>query len=125
MKSVERIDFTANVLDIWRDKSVTARAHKPGPPERVDGMTIGVANISPGDSPHDGEMHPDGDEILFVVSGKLRLHHDSSSEPMLLTSGQACIVRQGEWHKIDCLEQASLIYITPGPDGEARFRTSN
>jgi len=39
-------------------------------PERPDlpipfaGMTFGVAKMSE-NSPHDGEMHPDGDEVLF------------------------------------------------------------
>ncbi|MCR9259064.1 MAG: cupin domain-containing protein [Pseudomonadaceae bacterium] len=121
MKAVEQVDLVANVLDIWQDKSVTLRERKPGPPERVDGMTVGVAHLVPGGSPHDGEMHPNGDEILYVVSGRLLLQHDSGNEPLELTSGQACIVRQDEWHKVECLEKTSLIHITPGPDGEARF----
>lgn len=73
MTSVERVDLSAHLLDLWQDKSVTLRERKPGPPERIDGMTIGVANIAPGESPHDGEMHPNGDEVLYVVSGRLIL----------------------------------------------------
>ena len=40
----------------------------PALPERIDGMTVGIQRITE-DSPHDGEMHPDGDEILHVIRG--------------------------------------------------------
>jgi hypothetical protein len=29
----------------------------------VDGFTVGVVEFSPGQSPRNGEMHPDGDEL--------------------------------------------------------------
>ena len=121
MTMIDRIDVSDAVLDIWRDLSITARKRKPGPPERIDGMTVGVVTINPGQSPHNGEMHPDGDEILYVVSGTLQLTYDSASKPMELATGEACIVRKGEWHKVDCTEQTTFIHITPGPNGEARF----
>ena len=118
--SIDLIDPTNMVLDIHRDLSVSARERKPGPPERIDGMTVGILTMS-GPSPHNGEMHPDGDEILYVYSGKLRLTCDSSEEVVELSSGQACIVRKGEWHKVECEEETQLIHITPGPNGDARF----
>lgn len=121
MASVERVDLTGAVLDIYRDWSVSQRQRQPGPPERVDGMTFGVVTMQPGQSPHSGEMHPDGDEILFVISGTLIITYDSGQEPLELAAGQACIVRQGEWHMVDCVAEAQLLHITPGPNGEARF----
>ena len=46
-----------------------------------------------GDAPHGGEVHPDGDEILLVISGKLRISCDSfPGQDTILTAGQACIV---------------------------------
>lgn len=122
MVSIKRIDTANNVLDIWRDLSITDREKKPGPPQRIDGMTVGVVTIEPGESPHNGEMHPDGDEVLYVVKGTLRLTYDSWSEPLDLKSGEACIVPKGEWHMVDCTEQTTLVHITPGPNGEARFK---
>jgi len=122
MAPVEPVNTSSFILDIWKDLSITARERKPGPPERIDGMSVGVVTIAPGESPHDGEMHPDGDEILYVVSGMLRVTHDSGNQPVDLFAGQACIVRKGEWHKVDCLEETKLIHITPGPNGEARFK---
>lgn len=121
MSTVERVDVNKRVLDLWQDLSVSSRERKPGPPQRIEGFTLGVVTISPGESPHNGEMHPDGDEILYVVSGTLRLTHDSGDEPVDLVAGEACIVHRGEWHLVDCIEETTLIHITPGPRGEARF----
>ena len=67
-------------------------------------------------------MRPDGDEILYVISGTLRVVHDSGKDPVDFVAGEACIVRRGEWHMVDCLEVTKLLYITPGPNGEARFK---
>ena len=39
-------------------------------------MTIGIVTMSH-DAPHRGEVHPDGDEILYVISGKLRVTGES------------------------------------------------
>ena len=119
---IELIDTSNTVLDIRSDWSVRQRARNPGPPARIDGMTVGVVAMNANErSPHNGEMHPDGDEILLITSGKIRISHDSGAEPLELSAGEGCIVRKGEWHKIDCLDDGQLIHITPGPNGEARF----
>ena len=119
---IERVDMAQSVLDIYGDLSITSRIRKPGPPERVDGMTVGLVTMTAAEpSPHNGEMHPDGDEILLVTSGRIRISFDSGTEPLDLVSGQACIVHKGEWHKIDCIADSQFVHITPGPRGEARF----
>ena len=41
MNQIVAVDVTRFALDLRRDLSVTPRAPKPGPPERIDGMTIG------------------------------------------------------------------------------------
>ncbi len=120
MPKLERVDVTGHVFDIHRDLSVTARAPKPGPPERIDGMTVGIVAVT-GDAPHNGEVHPDGDEILYVVLGRFRVTGDSAPDaPLVLAAGDACIVRKGEWHKVSMLEPGQLIHITPGPRGDYR-----
>jgi quercetin dioxygenase-like cupin family protein len=122
MTKIERVDVSRFVLDIHRDLSVSTRARKPGPPERIDGMTVGIQMITE-DAPHDGEMHPDGDEILYVASGRMRLSGDSDA-PIELGPGEACIVRRGEWHRLSVVEPALLVHITPGPRGAARPRST-
>ncbi len=122
MSKIDRVDVSRSVLDVHRDLSVSTRARKPGPPERIDGMTIGIQTVTR-DAPHGGEMHPDGDEILYVISGRLRVTGDSEpNEPIELGPGEACIVRKGEWHRVTVVEPAQLVNITPGPRGEHRPR---
>ncbi|HKI74133.1 MAG TPA: cupin domain-containing protein [Pseudomonadales bacterium] len=83
-------------------------------------MTVGIFTLTE-DAPHDGEMHPDGDEILHVVSGKVRVSCDSSpGEDLILGPGDTCIVPKGEWHKVSVVEEARFIHITPGPNGDHR-----
>lgn len=120
MKNIVAVDVSRHVLDLRRDWSVSVRAGKPGPPERIDGMTIGFVAVT-GSPPHNGEVHPDGDEILYVISGKLRVIGESDPDaPLDLGPGDACIVRKGEWHQVLTLEPAQLLHITPGPNGDHR-----
>ncbi len=119
MQTIEPVDPTECSFDIHRDLSVTARERTPGPPKRIDGMTIGILTMTE-DAPHGGEVHPDGDEILYVISGRLRVEGDSSPEPLELAAGGACIVRKGEWHRVSVLEPTQLIHVTPGPNGDHR-----
>ena len=96
------------------------RKSSPGPPERIDGMTVGIVTMTE-DAPHGGEVHPDGDEFLYIVSGRVRITVESDPDAeLVLGPGGACIVPKGEWHKVSVLEKTQLIYITPGPNGDHR-----
>ena len=120
MPKVISVDVSECSLDIHRDLSIEPRKRKPGPPERIDVMTVGILTLTE-DAPHDGEMHPDGDEILHAVSGKVRVSCDSApGEDLILGPGDTCIVPKGEWHKVSVIEEARFIHITPGPNGDHR-----
>jgi len=121
MKRIVPVDPTRCRFDIGRDLSVTPRERKPGPPERIDGHTVGFLTLTE-DAPHNGEMHPDGDEILFVISGRVRVTGESDPDsPLELGPGDACIVPQGEWHKVHLLENPTrFVHVTPGPHGDHR-----
>ena len=120
MAAIVPVDATNFSFDIQQDLSISIRARKPGPPERTEGMTLGIITME-GDAPHGGEMHPDGDELIYVISGKLRIVGDSSkSEPLVLEPGAACIVKKGEWHTVEVMVKAQLMHVTPGPNGSHR-----
>ena len=91
-----------------------------GPP-RIDGYTVGAPHVSE-PAPHAGEMHPDGDELLYVVSGRLRVQLElaQGDRHTELGPGRALIIPRGVWHRIAIEEPGQLIYITPGPGGEHR-----
>ena len=118
MARITQVDASRSSFDLHRDLTITARERKPGPPERIDGFTVGILTMQ-GDAPHGGEVHPDGDEVLYIISGRVRVAGDTS-DPVELGPGDACIVPRGEWHTVSVLEETQLVHITPGPNGDHR-----
>ena len=118
------IDLNTSVIGLDRDGVAHLMAPNPGgPPRRLDGHTIGIATISPDNMPpHAGERHPDGDEVLIMVSGSVDLHLelDEGVRIIRMGPGEAAVVPRGVWHRIDCVEPGQLVNITPGPSGEYR-----
>ena len=120
-------NFSGRVARLGRDDSVWIEDAPPGPPKRIDGYTIGAVTVAVGAGPHLGEMHPDGDELLHVVSGTLELIVDDgdaervgSETVTVLAAGDACVVPRGAWHRLVAVEPSYLVHVTPGPNGEAR-----
>jgi mannose-6-phosphate isomerase-like protein (cupin superfamily) len=118
-----RIDLTREVVGLDRgDRRARLVDQVAGrPPQRIDGLTIGAPQIA-GDPPHDGEMHPDGDELLYVLSGAVTvtLELSGGNTEVDLDGGDAIVVPQGVWHQITIREPGQLLHITPGPNGDAR-----
>jgi mannose-6-phosphate isomerase-like protein (cupin superfamily) len=120
------IDLSMEVIGLDRSTR-TARIveQEPGrPPRRIDGLTIGAPMLT-GDPPHDGEVHPDGDELLYLVSGaiSIRLELANGDRTVELAAGDAVVVPKGIWHRITLREPGTLLHVTPGPHGEARHRS--
>lgn len=117
------IDLSRQVVGLDRtDRRLRIVEQTPGrPPARIDGVTIGAPELT-GDAPHDGEMHPDGDELLFLVSGavSVRLELPDGVRTVELGAGDAVVIPQGTWHKVTLREPGQLVHITPGPGGEHR-----
>ena len=116
------IDLGREVVGIMRADSQARIVDQPGgPPKRIDGYSIGAPELT-GDAPHDGEMHPDGDELLFLVSGAVtvKLELADGDRTVELGAGDAIVVPKGVWHKVTLREPGRLIHVTPGPSGEAR-----
>ena len=123
--------FDGNVANIARDWSISMAATAPGPPKRIDGCTVGVAANLDGPGPHGGEVHPDGDELLYVVSGTMEVIFDDGDEhavgavtTVLLHAGEACVVPRGVLHRVEAVEPSCLVHVTPGPNGGHRPRSA-
>jgi quercetin dioxygenase-like cupin family protein len=121
------LGFAGKVARLRRDNTVDIEDSPPGPPRRIDGYTIGAVNVEVGPGPHLGEMHPDGDEFLHVVSGSMDLIVDDGDADVIgretvvaLHAGDACVVPRGVWHRLVAKEPSHLIHLTPGPNGPAR-----
>ncbi len=66
---------------------------------------------------HLWEVHADGDELLFMLSGAVSIEcadgaRRSRSE---LRPGQGVTIPQGVWHRLDLLEPGLLLALSPTP----------
>jgi len=121
------IDLSTQTVGLEREsgKAVFMPPREGGPPTRIPGYTVEAGYIA-GDPPHGGEMHPDADELLYLISGRVEvvLELEDGEQRVELGAGQAIVVPQGTWHQIYVNEPGQLLNITPGPNGEARPRVS-
>jgi hypothetical protein len=72
MGRIRSIDTSRCSVAISRDLQMAPIENRPGPPVRTDGLTVGIAHMTH-DAPHDGELHPDGDELIYIISGRVRV----------------------------------------------------
>jgi mannose-6-phosphate isomerase-like protein (cupin superfamily) len=115
-----RFDPTTHTIGLSRDLVASKVADRPDPPVPVDGATFGIATMSE-NSPHAGEMHPDGDEVLYLISGRANVVFlESTEEDVEMQPGDGMVVPRGMWHRVDILEPCQIVYLTPGPNNEFR-----
>lgn len=120
MQQLRCVDLSSVMLGIDRNLNIESTPLRRGPHKRLDGMMVGIADMSC-DPPHKGERHPDGDELIFVVSGRITFTLLSEpAETLDLGPGEACIVPRGQWHTVHVVEHVKLLYMTPGPQFEYR-----
>lgn len=120
MKSSLKFDPTETAVGLSHELVASKIAEQMEPPVPVDGMTFGVASMSE-NSPHGGEMHPDGDEVLYLISGRARVVFLDDPQPDIeIWPGDGLIVPRGTWHRVDILEPCQIVYLTPGPNNEFR-----
>lgn len=88
--------------------------------ELAEGRLI-VKSLQSSDWPH-WEMHPAGDEVLYMASGELELvlDIDGTERRVPFKAGDTCIVPQGIWHRALVRAPGDLIGITRGWGTEHR-----
>lgn len=120
MKKPMVFDPSTHVIGLGRDFNATKLPERPDPPIPVEGVTFGVATMTE-NSPHGGEMHPDGDEVLYLVSGRIKVVFlDDPVEEVDVRPGDGLVVPRGIWHRVDIIEPSQIVYLTPGPNNEFR-----
>ena len=120
MGSLKEFNPENQTVAIGRDLKAKTMPARPDPAIPVDGYTFGVATMSE-NSPHDGEMHPDGDEVLYLISGKVRVTLETDPVQVVdMLPGDGMIVPKGVWHRVDIVDPSQIVYLTPGPGGEYR-----
>ena len=82
--------------------------------ERYDRLA-GVFDFSSPKDLHSSmqEMHPEADEVLFLVSGAIDvlLEEADAERTVALESGQAAIVPRGVWHRLVMRRPGRLLFI--------------
>ena len=123
---VELLDLRQGTVALHPDGSSDYAANEPGPPRRVAGLVVGSPTMSR-PAPHGGEMHPDGDELVYLISGAIavELELPGGTQTVELAPGQAVIVPKGIWHRVLIREPSQLFHLTPGPGGEHRSQTQS
>lgn len=115
-----RFDPSSHIIGLNRGFDARKMPETPDPPIPFSGVTFGVATMAE-NSPHGGEMHPDGDEILYLVSGRVKVVFiDSDEEDIDVAPGDGLVVPKGVWHRVDIIEPSQIVYLTPGPNNQFR-----
>ena len=71
------------------------------------------------------EMHPQGEEVVCVIQGRMTLHQelsDGASQSHELGPGEYVINPRGAWHTADADGPVVALFITPGKDTTHRPR---
>ncbi|MBK7584404.1 MAG: cupin [Myxococcales bacterium] len=71
------------------------------------------------------EMHPNGEELVVCLAGRIVLHQESAGavKTVTLEPYQAIVNPPGVWHTADVNAEATALFITAGLGTEIRSRT--
>jgi mannose-6-phosphate isomerase-like protein (cupin superfamily) len=116
--SARIIDLARSFIVLRANGSLEDKVQSAGRPPRLDGYSIGTWETDR-PAPHNGEMHPDGDELLIVLAGTIIVEYDSHAE-VQVGEGKAHIVPRGAWHRVIPQGRCRVLYATPGPNGDFR-----
>ena len=85
---------------LWRELEGQAPVSDAARPVAEDGGWLFSGYELSADMDH-WEMHPEGNEVLYVVSGAMDLviEEGSGDRTIALTAGTACLIPQGAWHR--------------------------
>lgn len=102
-------------------------------PNGPDFWTSGVAALPPGrlislmrseGNWSSWEMHPNGDEWIYQLSGQMTLilDREDSTQEVPLPTGRFAIVPKGIWHTANVIEPGEALFITLGDGTQHRDR---
>ena len=100
--------------DFWERRGVGTPLH--------DGRLVMIFRFErPEDWDH-WEMHPEGDEIVFLLSGALDLvvEEDGRERVIPLRGRGGCIVPRGLWHRAVIHAPGETLHVTRGAGTETR-----
>src|SRR3954470_11718358 len=114
-KHTTAFDLSTCFMDLAEDGSIEVLPSKGPAHPSVAGRLAGEARMSKS-PPHGGEMHPDGDELLYLVEGEIGVALDEQTGETIisLSAGDAFVVPRGTWHRVLVKTPCRLLFFTPG-----------
>ncbi|GAA2060587.1 hypothetical protein GCM10009801_02260 [Streptomyces albiaxialis] len=119
---VEALDLFGSLLQLQEGGAVDVTA-RPGP--RDPGLwTVGAFHADSDRAVHADvwERHPEADEVLCLLSGRMRVYLRDSERPeepvAVLTPGTCLVVPAGHWHRLSVEEPGDLLTISPRAGSE-------
>ena len=117
------VDLFRSYINLHSSGAAETMKMSRGAPPDVDGFLVGAFQLTR-NPPHGGEMHPDGDELLFVTDGQIDVALDGdTAEIVSLQAGDAFLVPQGVWHRLVVRSPTKLLHVTPGRSEHKPRRT--
>jgi homogentisate 1,2-dioxygenase len=119
----EPFELSGRIVGLEREtgRAVLVARSTWSTPWRIDGYTIESSALG-GPPLNIQERHPDADELLYLISGRIRVRLElvGGDREVVVTAGQALAIPRGTWHQIIVEEPGQLINVTPGPGGQNR-----
>jgi len=90
-----------------------------------DGWLVGIKD-APDDAAVHGdvwERHPGGDELLYVLQGRVvltLLDERDAPRDTLVGTWRSAVVPRGVWHRLHIACPARILFVTPGRGSEHR-----
>lgn len=99
-------------------EAYSARTEPDGPDGRLVSLLAHEADWT------GWERHPAGDELVFVISGRMTVIYDLEGAEHRVDLGplEGVINPAGTWHTADVAEAGTALYVTPGRATEHRAR---
>jgi mannose-6-phosphate isomerase-like protein (cupin superfamily) len=114
----ESIDMLARGVRLNADGRVDVERHPMSPV--APGWSVATFHAATEAEVHGDhwEMHPEGDEVVVVLSGGIRMYlrpEDAAGEQdsVAVPTGSAFVVPRGHWHRIELDQPSRLMAITP------------
>jgi mannose-6-phosphate isomerase-like protein (cupin superfamily) len=106
-----RVEVTAT---FWKEVMAGKR------PELAGGRLVGVFPYEADWT--SAEMHPAGEEIVFVLSGAITLilQEPGGDRAIALAAGQGTLVPKGVWHTARVHTRGHVLHVTPGTGTQHR-----
>jgi mannose-6-phosphate isomerase-like protein (cupin superfamily) len=85
---------------------------------QLDGRHVGVLSVGSPGVRDEWEMHPDQDELLYLLEGVVDVFLSADLEGaeehfLRFRQGEACLIPKGMWHRQAVLSPCKMLFLTP------------